>query len=187
MRPTICTFRGIEFPPLTPRVDLIDWRDIAHALALQSRFAGHTSQFYSVAQHSVSVSLACDHEDAAHGLLHDAAEAYLTDIPTPIKQLFPGYHAAEARLLGVIFEAFGLSPDRLTTASVIEADQQALQSERWHLMPEAPWWPKEQVPPLPWGSQMPLAPEAAESLFQDRLLQLHAAGLLPRLPTVKGK
>lgn len=185
MRPTICTSRGIEFPPLAPRADLVDYRDIAHALAHQPRFAGHARRFYSVAQHSVAVSFICDSADMAKGLLHDAAEAYLVDVPTPVKRLFPGYHAAEARLLRVIYEAFGLDAAELIPGSVAKADEHALRSERTHLMPDAAWWPPHQVPNIPWGGQVPLDPDHAKLLFIDRLEIMLQAGLIKRLPMVQ--
>ena len=66
--------------------------DIAHSLAMQCRFTGHTKVFYSVAQHSVLVSKllerrGCDHATVLWGLMHDAAEAYLVgDVATPVKK-----------------------------------------------------------------------------------------------------
>jgi len=106
----IQTYSGVAFWPLDPRVEEIRIEDIAHSLSLQCRYAGHTRDFYSVAQHSVIVSEICDPEDAIWGLLHDGGEAYLIDLPRPIKHLpdLSAYRAAERALQAVIMERFGI-------------------------------------------------------------------------------
>src|SRR5690606_5290032 len=74
------TFTGRAVYPLDLRPDDIDIQDIAHALSMQCRYAGHTRQFYSVAEHSVHVARWCRQYGPAaalEGLLHDATEAYL--------------------------------------------------------------------------------------------------------------
>jgi 5'-deoxynucleotidase YfbR-like HD superfamily hydrolase len=81
----IQTYQGGCFEPFNPHPDQIHIRDIAHALALTCRFTGHCLDFYSVAQHSVMVSQIVSHKHALAGLLHDASEAYLTDVASPIK------------------------------------------------------------------------------------------------------
>jgi hypothetical protein len=60
----IHTYTGKHFYPLTPDAALIDLRDVAHSLSMQARFAGHTRDFYSVAEHCVRVSMACARADA---------------------------------------------------------------------------------------------------------------------------
>ena len=96
----IGTFSGLRFWPLDPNPEKILIADIAHALAHQCRFGGHASKFYSVAEHSVHVSKLCLPEHALWGLLHDASEAYLVDLPRPLKLLpeFAPYREAERRL-----------------------------------------------------------------------------------------
>ena len=109
----IQTYTGRKFFPLTDEPGEIDLRDIAHSLALQCRFNGHCRQFYSVAEHSVRVSHILPDEEAAWGLLHDAAEAYVSDLPRPLKLTVPDFRAAEDRLLRQIAETY-ISGDKLS-------------------------------------------------------------------------
>jgi hypothetical protein len=119
---SITTLSGIRFWPLLPNPGDILVEDIAHALAHQCRFGGHASKFYSVAEHSVHVSELCPVQDALWGLLHDASEAYLIDLPRPLKLLpeFAPYREAERQLQRAVAARFGLPEDQ--PASVTEAD-----------------------------------------------------------------
>ncbi len=130
----ITTYSGISFWPLLPNPDDIRIDDIAHALSNQCRFVGHTRLFYSVAEHSVRVSQLCRPEDALWGLLHDASEAYLSDVAAPLKELsqFESYRAAERLLQRLIAQRFGLAP--VQPASVGEADRRMLQIEMRDLL-----------------------------------------------------
>lgn len=87
----IQTYTGRQFWPLDPKPEEVCIEDIAHALSQQCRYAGHTIRFYSVAQHSVEIALRVPRAAALWGLLHDAAEAYLVDLPRPVKYLMPAY------------------------------------------------------------------------------------------------
>ncbi len=139
----IMTSRGRMFYPLEPRAEDVDIRDIAHALGAVNRFNGHTSEPYSVAQHSILVSLQFDGDGpdmALLALLHDASEAYLCDVPRPLKQTpaFASYREAEARLEAVIFDVFGLSelaqsPDAVARLKAV--DRRMLRTEQAQLMP----------------------------------------------------
>src|SRR5664280_563271 len=123
---SITTFSGIRFWPMLPNPADIRIEDIAHALINQCRFGGHAREFYSVAEHCVRVSQNCRPEDALWGLLHDASEAYLSDVPSPMKELpeFEAYRAAERNLQGTIAARFGLSTEQ--PRSVTEADRAVL-------------------------------------------------------------
>ena len=110
----IRTFTGKSVFPLRLRGDDLDLRDIAHSLSLQCRFNGHVGRFYSVAEHSVRVAKTLDArrydgEAVKWGLMHDAAEAYLSDLPSPIKRTLPAYDRAEKRAQRVIAERYGLT------------------------------------------------------------------------------
>ena len=168
------TFTGRQFWPIDPRPDEISIVDIAHALANQCRYAGHCKAFYSVAQHSVIVSHACDFDDALWGLLHDAAEAYLVDLPRPIKrfsELGAHYRDVEAALMRVICERFKLSlPEPV---SVKKADNVVLVTEMRDLMAQPPEKWKESWSNEPLKTKIyPLSPEVAKREFLDRFEEL---------------
>jgi hypothetical protein len=172
IRPDILTFRGEYFDFLNPKNNTFDILDIAHALSNVCRFAGHTREFYSVAQHSVMVARICvrqaavadiiDHGRA--GLLHDAAEAYLGDITRPLKQLLPDYKVIEARTEAALFSAFRI-PHPLPKI-VKHADLVMLATEQRDLMPphDDEWTLLTGIEPLPEVIN-PWHPEKAEREF----------------------
>jgi len=131
---SITTYSGVRFWPLFPNPDDILIEDIAHSLANLCRFAGHARVFYSVAEHSVRVSQLCRPEDALWGLLHDASEAFLCDVPAPLKELpeFEAYRAAEHSLQRIITVRFGLAREQ--PACVTEADHAMLRIEMRDLL-----------------------------------------------------
>lgn len=100
-------YSGIRFYPFDPREDEINIIDIAHALSNICRFSGHTKEFYSVAQHCILVSELCG-EYKLEGLMHDASEAYLSDVPRPVKKMLPDYEVCEKVLQKAIFKKFKL-------------------------------------------------------------------------------
>lgn len=103
----IRTFTGRPFWPLAPRAEDLDIRDVAHALACSNRYTGHTYVPYSIAQHCCHVSDLLPGPLKLCGLLHDASEAYLVDLPTPVKRQLPEYGPAEERLMEIIAVVFG--------------------------------------------------------------------------------
>ena len=107
------TYSGIEFSPEFLQIENVDIKDIAHALSRICRFNGHIKEFYSVAQHCIQVSntlkdLGCNKKIQLCGLLHDAAEAYLGDLPTPIKKTLNDYVLLETQYRNTIFKRFNL-------------------------------------------------------------------------------
>ena len=131
----IQTFTGKQFYPLEPRLEDIDIVDIAHSLSMQCRFGGHCREFYSVAQHCLNVSDLCPPYLKLAGLLHDAAEAYLCDLPSPVKRDkdMEAYRRAEFVLMRFIGEKFGVET-RLWDL-VKQFDQDAFTLEAWSLFP----------------------------------------------------
>jgi uncharacterized protein len=169
--PWIQTYSGLRVTPLNPHPDSILIQDIAHSLSMQCRFSGHIKYFYSVAQHSVLVSYLCDSADALWGLLHDATEAYLVDLPSPLKRsgFFDNFKSAEGILMNAICKRFNLP---LTEpVSVKKADRQMLYTEQRDLLPvhRSDW--KVEMTPLPFKIEA-LSQKEAKDLFMKRFYEL---------------
>lgn len=129
----IRTYSGLLVKPMRLNPEDIRIADIAQALSRICRFAGHVSGFLSVAEHSVEVSRLCPPELRMDGLLHDASEAYLGDIPSPIKRLpeMTGWRAGEERAHKAIAKRFGTKyphPDPVTQA---DRDRLYVEIEDW--------------------------------------------------------
>lgn len=172
----IQTFTGKRFWPLKPVADDVCIEDIAHALANKCRFTGHCSKFYSVAQHSVLVSMLVPRELAIYGLLHDAAEAYLPDVASPIKPRLKGFAELEAGVLDAILVKFKLSLDSVDSEDiwneVKKADLKALATEARDLMPNKPEDWELPFPPQEDYAIICLLPDEAERDFTKRFSQI---------------
>ncbi len=177
-RVCIETWTGKHFAPLAPVVADICIEDIAHALSNQCRFSGHTRVHYSVAEHSVRVSEFLERFGGSRqvqlwGLLHDASEAYLVDLPTPLKDdpsIGEPYKAAEHRLMLAVCERFGLPADE--PPSVTYADRTMLATEARDLLPFTPsYWAKLTHKPLA-EVVVPWEPGVARIRFLDRFKEL---------------
>lgn len=174
---TIETYTGTAFNVTAPTLDDISIVDIAHSLSLLCRFGGHTEHLYTVGQHSLNVmrvieAAGFDERVQLKALLHDATEAYMIDLPRPIKVLMPEYKELENRVAAVIYERFGLSDvghDELIKA----ADDAVLGYEAVHLMPCEIWNPQSDE----WLDSLMLdvserKPGDVEREFMDELLRL---------------
>lgn len=135
------TYTGRQFDPMKITPDDICMEDIAHALSLLCRGGGQLLWFYSVAQHCLN----CAEEARARGwsrrmilacLLHDASEAYISDIIRPVKIHLDNYREIEEKIMAVILIKFGLG--RLTpeeTAGWQTIDNEILDNELKILLP----------------------------------------------------
>ena len=103
----IRTNSGIYFNVFEPTLEMICIEDIAHSLSNQCRFGGHLPEFYSVAQHCVMCCSLVSPQYKLQALLHDASEAYLLDIPSPIKNRLDKYKVIEHHLMILISQKFG--------------------------------------------------------------------------------
>lgn len=174
----ISTWTGRQVYPLDPKPDQICLEDIAHGLSYKCRYNGQ-SLFYSVAEHSVLLADWClaayelRDEDrrlvALHALLHDAAEAYLPDVTSPIKVLFPKFEEHEDKMLGVIHGALGVPALCPWGAKIIKSvDKRIILNERDRVLPnhdpEAKWI-VDGLEPLPHTTIFCWSPEEAYDNF----------------------
>ena len=177
--PYLQTVSGRWLNPFDPDPEQIDIGDIARALSNQCRFGGHCRAFYSVAQHSVLVSELVaqrggDVEDVFAALMHDAAEAYLGDMPHPIKHRSPlgaAFREVEEHLERALRERFGIRAD---VAALKPADRALLATERRAFSAETWHWPElEGIEPL----EIELnawPPDVAERKFAQRFAELQS-------------
>lgn len=174
-----------QFHFLNPTPIEVNFKDIAHSLALVCRFGGHCHTFYSVAEHSYLVSLLLGADEGADavtmlaGLLHDAEEAYLPDIPSPIKVHMPEAQRIYEKLRSVIYWKFGIDGSNVDWVAIksmdkriciSEAKQLGLWNKNWYTPQVEGELPR--IPPLGW------TPHKAELLFTQRYKYL--MGMLHR-------
>jgi hypothetical protein len=193
MNSYIITASGRRVHIFRPKMSEIDFGDIAHSLAMQCRFNGHTPRFYSVAEHCCHVHdmMFDGPEDecrALAGLLHDAAEAYIGDIVTPLKRkLHASFSYAESCdmsiemvervLLMQIFQRARLYGGPAGWIGMVKAfDDMAMETEwadmfEWASAP-GPVSGHRSFEPMFWG------PEEAKAQFMKRL-ELHEVVISP--------
>ena len=177
--PYLQTVSGRWVNPFDPDPDQLDAGDIARALANQCRFGGHSRVFYSVAQHSVIVSQLVeqrggDVEDVFAALMHDATEAYLGDMPHPLKHRSPlgaAFKAAEEHLEQAIRERFSIKAEvpeiKRADRALLATERRAFSAEDWH-------WPElDGVEPLEL-ELVAMSPDEAAAAFARRYAELDA-------------
>lgn len=183
----IQVYSGRAVWPLDPRKDEIFAEDVAHALSLMCRFGGHCRMFYSVGEHSVRVARVVDGLAATQrldhvaarllkraALLHDASEAYLLDLPRPIKKslLLKEYVELEARWQACINERFELEHDAHKHPFVKDADGVMLATEQRDLMlPSKQPWTLDKAPLV--DPIIPWDPGKAKREFLSMLKDLY--------------
>lgn len=167
---TIQLASGNYFDYLDPDGSTVSIDDIAIALGKICRFNGHCQGFYSVAEHSVYVSQMVPRPDALAGLLHDAAEAFMGDIPSPLKWISPEFKELEKKIEKSILAKFGI--ERMPP-SVKVVDMIMLATEQSQIMPN----PEDVWPAL--GDAKPstlkiqrLGPQEATDFFLARYYEL---------------
>lgn len=170
----IQTYTGRQFWPLEPAVEDVSITDITHALSMLCRFGGHSRSFYSVAEHCINVTLLAVRRFPEilpiHALLHDAAEAYLVDLPSPIKHELPVYQEAEHTILRVIFRGLDVPyPAKDEWDRIHEVDQIILASEREVLHHPIHDWPHLHHPPDPFVQVLGFLPAKASRLWMTFL------------------
>ena len=138
----ITTYGGTHFTPTEPKKEDLHITDIAHSLSMLCRGNGHVKTFFSVGQHCIH----CAMEAQARGyskriilacLLHDASEAYMSDVPSPFKQELPDYKKWEDALLDIIYEKYLGTPLSAEEAALVkEVDDDMLYYDLLHLLDE---------------------------------------------------
>ncbi|MDE5966785.1 MAG: hypothetical protein K2G89_08125 [Lachnospiraceae bacterium] len=138
----ITTYSGSHFFPTEPSPEDIHITDIAHALSLLCRGNGHVKTFFSVGQHCIHCAL----EAKARGyservifacLLHDASEAYMSDVPSPFKKHLKEYQNWEDNLLSIIYEKYlGSALTKQEQAQVKSVDEDMLYYDLLTLLQE---------------------------------------------------
>lgn len=178
MSPVIETYSGHMFPLLNPTVKDVFIKDISHALSKLCRFTGHTSKFYSVAEHSwhcANVLQDQPREVQLAALLHDASEAYCADISSPLKSILPNYKEIEDRIASVIFKKYNLE---YPFSSLIKyADLTMLNTEAYYLLPSKGnnWdmWETIKRPKVDFDRRpLGLEPEVARNVFMTKFVEL---------------
>jgi hypothetical protein len=171
--PTILLNSGAYFSFEEPELSDFTLEDIAHGLAMTCRFAGQCPRFYSVAEHSVHVSRLVDPKFAWDALMHDAAEAFVCDMPKPLKELLPEYQVIEKRVERAIAARFGLRTPMPPEIKL--ADVQMLRAEQLQLMRNNDEWHWTFDVPEPDVTVRAVPPDVAKTMFLDRAVQISAA------------
>lgn len=142
---TLNTYSGRAITPLQPQPDQFTLEDIANGTAQVCRCSGQTVHFYSVALHSIYVSkelAAAGYSPRVQllGLLHDASEAYIADVPGPVKAELPQYREIEEQIQCAVYEAFDIGrPERTAADAVERADRRLRRYELPSLLPDHDW------------------------------------------------
>lgn len=170
------TFSGVRFHPFAVTPDMVRLSDVTHALSNICRFNGHAIAHYSVAQHSILVAWIVEvhmkRPDLAWtALMHDAPEAYLGDVISPLRRGLPDYKAAydeaERTVLLALGAQYPLPPE------VREADLLALATEARELMPAI--WEQWELPVRPLDIEVrPCSPAEAKEAFAQAVRRLGA-------------
>ncbi|MBO8135535.1 HD family hydrolase [Dickeya fangzhongdai] len=171
----IITFTGKKFSFTNPCIDDICIEDIAHALSLENRFGGHTAWPYSVAQHCIGASYIAPAGFEFEALMHDAAEAYCKDIPSPLKAILPDYKTVEMTVETLIRLRFGLPV--MMSREVKHTDLVMLASEKiaLQIQDNEPWEILHGIEPAPYAI-VPMDHVEVEREFLRRFYELSGAG-----------
>lgn len=175
-QPWIQTFTGRMFHVTNPDPFEFNILDIATALSNQCRFNGHVREFYSVAQHCVEVSRLCRADYQLEGLVHDAAEAYIGDVVTPLKHAVEmgGYLSIERRVEKALVDFIGVPVRWPWPPEVVYWDRVLLMTEHRDLQVESP---------APWGIEaeplervlVPMTPREARTAYLRTYAELIGA------------
>lgn len=179
----IQTLSGKPFDYSNPDPDSVNIFDIAQSLSNLCRFTGHVAHYWSVAQHSVCCSYAPEVRGNARleltALLHDAHEAYVGDVNSPLKRMCSGYQEIEAEVQQLVLHKFNASFP--LPMEVHTADLRMLSTERARLLPTQSErrWPEVLDSYAPYRTEelsedllKPRLPHDARQMFIERFMEL---------------
>lgn len=158
---------------LNPKPSMFNIENIAKGLSKVCRYSGQIDKFYSVAEHCVILYNHCKQnglsvEEQKYALLHDASEAYLQDVPRPLKHLLPEYRAIEDKFSKAIYERFGVE----VSDRVSNFDQHIVADEVLVVKNKQPKWAKQYTPLGVSGKVKCLNPKEAEELFLNSYFEI---------------
>lgn len=174
----IQTYSGVKFPLFRFTPEHVRISDIAHALSMQCRYNGHIKRFYSVAEHCWLLSHMVPLQYALTALLHDAPEAYIGDMVSPLKREMYDFVRLDNQMMHAIFGIYGADESPEALATVHAGDGWVAHQEARSLLrnPEIvdDWGPPPAFKPAMYFdfSEAGLSPERAESLFLSRFEDL---------------
>jgi len=184
------TSLGGRFFPMDPQAKEVRISDVANGLALDCRYAGQggVDRYYSVAEHCFHMT--CYAERLGRPwparallavLLHDAAEAYLNDLPTAVKHAVgEGYVALERKVQAVVCQRFGIAREAEEWAeSINDLDRRIVGNEKAAIMRYPQSWAADEVEPLEGITIHCWSPPAAKKAFLQMYRSICVAGSLP--------
>lgn len=152
MNPIITTFTGKDINPFDLNPAQVSITDIAHSLSMNCRFNGHVRFFYSVAEHCVHVSHLVPPKYALWGLLHDATEAYIPDMPSPLKAGIANFDSIEENIMRTIAYWFKLDWPMPDIVDIV--DKKIVVDEAILLFDRPPSWAADRAPPAEFDDQL---------------------------------
>lgn len=170
----ISLLSGGKFNYNNPEQSDVEFEDLASALSNICRFSGHLPVFYSVAQHLVNTSRLVPEEHAFDALMHDTAEAFTNDVPTPLKWALPVFKELEVSIESAMAKRFGFNFPY--PKEVKEADTNMLILEKIYVKGDTSVWPQyegiEVEHLLPLVDLSPWQPRRAKREFTERYNEL---------------
>lgn len=136
----IRTHSGVKFFPWNPDAESICCEDVVCSLSEIRRFCGHTSRPYTVGEHTVLVCRLAEANGEPQSVvdacaIHDAPEAYIGDVASPLKALLMDYQEIESGVAAAVSAAFRTDAE---DPRVKKYDRLAIWIEANELMPDFP-------------------------------------------------
>lgn len=147
----ITTYGGTYFYPTEPDMKNFHISDVAHALSLICRGNGHVKKFFSVGQHCINCALeaelrGCSKRVVLACLLHDASEAYMSDVPRPFKKYLKDYIMFEDKLIKLVYEKYlGSDVTEEEEQQIKQIDNDVLAYDMYYLLGQGS---EEELPEL---------------------------------------